>query len=361
MKIIETIEVESALGKNRIELLLGDLTNIPASHTVDVLIISAFPHDYQPIDTSLIGALFRSGLSVEDLARRPQADLRKNFSCWLSQRLQRPIAGLSFHYVLCFEPAFRGMAPEVVGDIFRALAPFTFGEPNIRSVAMPILAAGDQGYSISTMLRPLLTAATNWLAIGFPVNTIKLVVRDNSKLEEALSVFKSFKLRSDRSSTEAVKRKQTQPPLSNNLQTIDPYYEVFLSYSRQDEDTAQHFTHELRRQKVSVFLDRSEIEIGAAWQQTIFDALERCSVTAALYSPGFVNSKVCKDEFNISWARGREAEQNLIFPLLIRDTALPTYMKMLNYIDCRICDKTKIADAAQVLARRLRSDKRPIS
>jgi hypothetical protein len=103
-----------------------------------------------------------------------------------------------------------------------------------------------------------------------------------------------------------------------------------------------------------VFFDTREINIGDAWQQKLFDALECCAVTVALYSPGFVDSKVCKDEFNISWARQRETGRNLIFPLLVRDAALPTYMRMLNYADCRINDKKKIEAAGSVVASNLR-------
>jgi TIR domain len=353
MKIIDTIEIQSGPDKGRIELLFGDLTRIPKRHQVDVLVVSAFPRDYLPTAHSLIGGLFRSGLSVQDLAQRPLADLRENFSCWLSRKFKPPIAGLSFQYVLCFEPETRGTPPEVVSDIFRALAPFTYGKPNIRSIAMPILATGDQGYTAGIMLNSLLTAATNWLAIGFPLKKIKLVAHTKSQLAQARRVFVRFKARGDKRITQPAKRQWESPPRLPKESKVDSRYQVFVSYSREDETSARHFANQLRGREVTVFLDRSEIEVGAVWQQKIFDALECCAMVAAFYSPGFVASAVCKDEFNISWARGREAGQNLIFPLLIRDAALPTYMKMLNYIDCRICDKEKIADAAHKLAQQL--------
>jgi hypothetical protein len=362
MKIIDTIEVLSRSSTHRIELLLGDLTHIPVEHGVDVLIVSAFPNDYLPTQGSLIGALYRKGLSLLTLAQKPEADLRENFSCWLSKEILPPIAGLSFRYVLCFEPSIRGTPPEVVSDIFRALAPFTYGTPEIHSIAMPVLAAGDQGYSISQMLSSLLIAATYWLAIGFPVTTIKLVIRTEGALSEALSVFRQFKAKSKaqgngRAQTAIAVRSNTEQRFKER-NAANPY-DVFISYSRLDEESARHFAYQLKLRGIRVFVDRSEIEVGAAWQQKIFDALENCSMTAAFYSPEFVSSKVCKDEFNISWARGRDMGQNLIFPLLIRDATLPTYMKMLNYMDCRICDKVKIANAALMLTERLQA--RPAS
>jgi hypothetical protein len=355
MQLVDLIEIDSGTSEiRRIELLIGDLVEIPNEHGVDVLVVSAFPNDYLPTPTSLIGALAAKGLSVAKLARSPEADLRDNFSCWLSRKVAPPL-GCSFHRVLCFEPLARGSPPELVGDIFRALAPFVYGEPLIRSIAMPVVAAGDQGYSISTMLPPMLEAAVHWLAIGFPLSIIKLVVRSSSALSEARPIFEKY-----REQVAAAARRRRTPKPTGTTKSAGPTteaaldtaaeYDVFISYARHDKDAADHLTEHLGKHGLRVFLDRTEIKIGASWQQKIFDSLEGCSMTAVLYSPDYLQSKNCKEEFNISWAGRREFEREIIFPLLIRDAALPTYMRMLNYVDCRINDKHKIAAAADMIA-----------
>jgi TIR domain len=348
MKLIDTIEINSGTDIRRLELLVGDLTEIPDEHRIDVLIVSAFPHDYVPTSSSLIGALDAKGLSVATLARRPEADLRSNFSCWISREIKPAIHGLSFRRLLCFEPAVRARPPELVGDIFRALAPFVYAEPAIRSMAMPVVAAGDQGYSISTMLPPLLDAAKHWLAIGFPMHTIKLVVRSESALAEALPIFRKY----GRARTSAKNRPRKPARRSGAKAPIEhsARYDVFVSYSHQDGDAARHLAANLQRFGLRVFIDRSEIDVGASWQQKIFDALESCSATATLYSPSYLQSKVCQEEFNISRLRHRESDQGVIFPVLLEDTELPAYMRVLNYVDCRINDMAKIASAADNLA-----------
>jgi hypothetical protein len=346
MQIVDVIEIDAGTSEiRRIELLSGDLAEIPNKHRVDVLVVSAFPNDYQPTPTSLIGTLAAKGLSVADLARSPEADLRDNFSCWLSRKVTARPRGCSFHRVLCFEPLARGSPPELVGDIFRALAPFVYAEPSIRSIAMPILAAGDQGYSISTMLPPMLDAAVHWLAIGFPLSIIKLVVRSSSALSEARPIFDKYRRRAATKST----RRAT-----SSVRDMSAEYDVFISYARHDQNTADHLAKHLGQHGLRVFLDRTEIKIGASWQQKIFDSLESCAMTAVLYSPEYLQSKNCKEEFNISWARRRETDREIIFPLLIRDAALPTYMRMLNYLDCRINDKNKVAAAADRIASTVR-------
>ena len=181
-----------------------------------MLVVSAFPNDYAPTSSSLIGALAQKGLSVGSLATHKDVDLREAFSCWLSREFIPRDPRLQFRRILCFEPLRRGAPPEVAGDIFRALTPILAEKPEIRTIAMPIVAAGDQGYAVAEMLSPLLDAALHWLENGLPLDCVKVVAYSDTHAQDAQEVFSRQK--SDYVS--AVQEARTQAD-----------YDVFMSYS----------------------------------------------------------------------------------------------------------------------------------
>jgi len=322
MKLLDTIRIRGKEGK-RIELYQGDLATLRPDEAVDLLVVSAFPNDYLPTNTSLIGALYRKGLSIAELAQSKEKDLRHDFSCWLSHEISQPNLGLRFKRILCFEPLSRGEPPELVGDIFRALTPILGEKTDISSVAMPIVAAGNQGYPVSTMLVPLLEAAIQWMETGLPLNCIKVVAYSEEQGREAAKVFS---------------QRKTLYQHSEPLSQAQIEYDVFISYARENNKEIELFERELIQShpNIRIFLDRKSIDIGSPWQPQIFESLDKCRKVVVFFSPDYLKSKVCKEEFNIAWIRCRETDQEILFPLYLYSTNLPTYMKFRNYFDCRV-------------------------
>lgn len=336
MKSLASIEVHGHQSK-RVELCQGDLTDLAVGEEFDLLVVSAFPNDYIPTPSSLIGALYRRGLSVQTLSTDKDIDLRETFSCWLTKEFTPDDPRLRFRRILCFEPLVRGSPPELVGDIFRALTPILAERSDIRTIAMPVLAAGDQGYPLAQMLKPLLEASLHWLEIGLPLKCIKIVTHSESQKREALELFSKRKDEYSRSVPKVDSKR------------VD--YDVFISYSRSNAKESEALEKALResRPNLRIFVDRKALDIGSAWQPEIFETLDRCRKVVALLSPDYLGSKVCKEEFNIAWIRGREINEDIIFPVYLFSAQLPTYMKYKSYFDCREGDSSKIADASKNL------------
>ena len=342
MKLLSRIDIPGKPGK-AIELLQGDLTTPDAQHPIDLLVVSAFPDDYLPTPNSLIGALHRKGVSVAQLAGVKALDLRAHFSCWLSQDITS--IGLGFKRLLCFEPLVRGIPPDVVGDIFRALMPILGDHAELRSLAMPVVAAGDASWPLPVMLEPLFDAAIHWMMIGLPLDVVKVVVRAQASADEATLIFEAWR-----------KKSPPVPPLPTVVGAPHKF-DVFVSYAHQDADLAAAFSQALAAKSPTTrqFLDRQSIAIGMAWQPAIFESLDHCRKVVALMSPSYLASKVCKEEFNIAWARSRDSEQDILFPVYLYSASLPTYMTYRNYFDCREGRPDRIAQACDTLLQALQS------
>lgn len=340
MSLLDVIEVDYHGMTRRIELHAGDLTQLGPNDAVDLLILSAFPNDYLPTRTSLIGALYQKGLCVDALSQDKAVDLRDAFSCWISKPISSGLASLQFSRILCFEPLIRGEPPELVGDIFRALSPFLGDNPPIRSAAMPIVAAGDQGYPVSNMLVPLIEACVNWMGIGLPLETLKIFAHSKQTATEAANTFAQLKSR-------------VRPPKRASHFEFD----VFVSYSRQNAAPGKELASILADAKLKVYIDVNSIEKGTAWQSHIFHALDNCEKMVAIYSPQYIESKICQEEFNIAWTRSRDEKAQIIFPIYWQSTKLPTYMKMLDFIDCREGNVHRLQSACNELVASLGSQR----
>jgi hypothetical protein len=339
MELIDTITVRHQGNERFVMLFVGDLASLPEREAVDVLIVSAFPDDYIPTRRSLIGALARVGVSVAELAQDKEVDLRRFSSCWLSRPIERP--RVHFHRLLCFEPRHRGRAPEVVGDIFRSIVPFTTGSPPISKVAMPLLASGDQGESPEVMLEALADASVHWLSVGLPLDRIKIVIRDSRDSQSLRETF------------DRVKRRHADVPTGQQRPSFR--FDLFVSYSHKNKAEVDHLVTELqgRRPALRVFVDRLELSAGAAWQQHIFDSLDHSRKVICAYSPDYLVSRVCKEEFNIALFRHREAQDGVLLPLYLYTAELPTYMKLVQYEDVREGDRVKIAQWSERLLKHL--------
>jgi hypothetical protein len=336
MRLLDALTVDYQSDERRIGIYEGDLTDLTPDEAVDVLVVSAFPNDYAPTPGSLIGALDRKGVSVHELARDKAVDLRGSLSCWMSREIDSVHPGIEFKRILCFEPLARGRPPEVVGDIFRSLGALVGDDPPIHTVAMPLVATGDQHIPVGQMIDPLLDAAVHWIAIGLPLTELKIVAHSRRMAEDLAREFSRLK------------KKWSQ----FSLAPTEPTYDLFVSYSHEDTRDAALMVEELQqlRPGLRVFFDRMTLDIGAAWQQEVYEAIDDSRRFLPLFSPSYLQSKICLEEFNIALHRRRDTGEEIVFPVYVYSADLPTYMRALvNYEDCREGDVERMRAACQKL------------
>ncbi|XP_074651161.1 uncharacterized protein LOC141905942 [Tubulanus polymorphus] len=331
-----SIDLVTDEGHHEIQLLLGDITLLPPEDKVDLLMISAFPGDYCATPTSVIGALKRSfGINVRDLARDKAEDLRRNFNCWFSHPLPD---GLPYKRLLCFEQQVRDFSHPsmLIGDVFRCMIPAFNNQPS--SVITPILASGDQNCDINVMLTSMVVAACNWITAGLPLVCLKIVVftREqftcesdikSSYLNGLIDVFNKQKLKWESRKTK--------------WKEVSIQYDVFLSYSREDQDYVEMIRKQLLLEKpgLRINTEKHELDLEQAWQQEIYDTMIVCLRVLPVLTQNYLTSLECVEEYNIALCCNRVSSRDILAPFLLKTIPqLPVYMQLIQYLDCRIDD-----------------------
>ncbi len=347
---------EAAKGR-RIELCHGDLANVGPEDASDLLVVSAFPDDYYPTASSLIGQLARRGLNVSLLAADKEADLRATTSCWISKRIAGGRARYGFDRLLCYEPRRPAWAAETVGDLFRALVPYVGGTAGISTIAMPVVASGDMARPVDEMLPAILAAGRRWMTAGLALERLRIVIRDPDTVERAADSFSKSSMRN----LPAAPSPPAQPLAVDSANDWDSdtvnAVDVFISYARNDgSTTADQIVRGVTalRPATRVFLDKLSIDVGVPWQQHIASSIEASRKVVVVLTPGFLVSKACQEELNMASLKHQESQTPVLFPVYVLSCQqLPLHLRVLNYFECREENPTLIQDACQQLVRAL--------
>eukprot|EP00741_Cyanophora_paradoxa_P008738 tig00000140_g8460.t1 len=360
-------------GERLIRLVEGDLARgDPAGSRFDVLLVSAFPGDYAPVPGTLIGALLEAGVDVAELAESRESDLLASHGCWMSRRLP---PGHAFSRILCFEPR-PGVPPEeLVASVFRALAPYLLleGPEAVRHVATPLLRAGNQGLPQEAVLETLVRVAAKWDGAGLPLETLTICCHRGVPAPLA-ALFARLKAELEGAPSPAhlpppppapaaapAPAAPAAPAPAPGLQASSSFitglssvaqqpfkWDVFISYSHRNGDIASLVLRLLqeKRPRLRVFFDNAALHNGCYWQQELYAAIDDTRSVLAILTPDYLASKVCLEELHMSICRQREEGRTLLHLIYAASIErLPTYIKLLQYRDCREDDPAKVEAA----------------
>jgi O-acetyl-ADP-ribose deacetylase (regulator of RNase III) len=171
------IGFDTPFGYRTVELLRGDITTLP--ERVDILVVSAFSRDYDPLPGTVIDALDRRlGIRLDDLARTPAIDLRDALSVWLSRELpDGPVAR-----VLCAElSGGHHGTDEILENVFAALLLAEAKRVEAGSVAMPLLGGGHQQLPPREVAELLVARAYSFLQRSHSCGRVQFVEIDHQR------------------------------------------------------------------------------------------------------------------------------------------------------------------------------------
>nr|XP_054764463.1 uncharacterized protein LOC129271127 [Lytechinus pictus] len=340
-----SIKVLTQNGVCQIDLCLGDITKLKKKDGVDVLIVSAFRGSYVESRTSVIGALSQSlNVSVASLAQDKEEDLRSLYSCWWSKPLPNHLA---FKRVLCFETRGKfhdGRPQELVANVFRCLVSILKNEDG--SVITPLLNTGDQGYGEVSMLKGMVQGAVSWMKAGLPLRLMKLVlycrIQDGKMQKHSLRNFD----RVIATFSELKERYEMQLLLPKE---IPLEFDIYLSFSEEDEAVAK-----VIKEKLSVANDgiriydssQQSLDRDSVFQQDMYSVMMKSARVVTVLTPNYLRNKACIDQYNIALCCNRRAKRDVLAPVYVHSVdIMPTYMGLVQYVDCRPADYMKIQEA----------------
>lgn len=108
---------------------------------------------------------------------------------------------------------------------------------------------------------------------------------------------------------------------------------AFLSHSDRDDQITEMIRRSILREGMPVWIDRSHIQTGADFQQSINRGIELADTLVYLISPNSIRSSYCQQEF----AYARQLHKRII-PLLVDDLPVdlvPPDQRALQFIDCQ--------------------------
>ena len=113
---------------------------------------------------------------------------------------------------------------------------------------------------------------------------------------------------------------------ANNLMT-----QVFLSYAESDKATMEKIRNSLRRESITVWTNKTDIQTGEAFEQAVKRGIEQADNVVYLLSPDALTSDFCQRELDYALSLHKR-----IIPVLVRETKpmlMPCALRDLQYID----------------------------
>lgn len=328
LHVVHATRLRSHQGQDRVlEICVGDITH--TDEHVDLLCLSAFPGDYTPTPSSVVGALHARGIEVQSLAASREGQNLLNRHCWVSPELQHPIRRL-----LCFEHlrsarigSTKHGAPGLVGDVFRAITEFVLArraegakagaapEP-LGCVRIPALSSGDQGGNVREMLGAILRQGYIHLRGELPVRRLQIVLHPGLQGLHGLLVHVGETLEALR-----VEGAGLVVPEA-------PVHHLFVSYLHRDRGQAESIWSEMKAQRpdLSLFIDSERLSPGHFWKMELMKGLVSSSRSLCIITDGYPESGECMDEFHASMSLhlARRGQPFLLPLFLLRQRDLST-------------------------------------
>ncbi len=308
--------------KRNIEVYCGELEELDLQ--ADLLVCSAFLHNYMPSQSSLIGTLQRTyGISVESLAAQPEVDMRE-LGIWISG----PVADAPFRRIACLEMEGREQKLQSYFEtVFFALASGNRRGCKIRTIALPLVGTGNQAMNPQDIFVPLIAESLYGFELVEELEKIVFFERDAEKYRYMCEYL-----------AQELEKEESRS--------------FFISYSHKDAVAADLIANVLERNGMKVWIDHKKIR-NANYPEEIIRAMETSSAFIILVSTNSQNSVDVKRELRNAGEFERTIELQILPIRLDREEFTPEvkyYLAGKNYYELPDVTEEAVAEICRKIA-----------
>ncbi|MBR3315931.1 MAG: toll/interleukin-1 receptor domain-containing protein [Atopobiaceae bacterium] len=299
----------TAYGDKTISVHTQDIVTLDSP--LDIMTVSSFYREYQPVKGTIIGALDERGIPVHELAGNPMIDLREPSNIWLSHAIINP--ELPIKRIGCIELEHHMMHGEwQVGEeqilssiqsYFHMLHIASLAGASVGRVGMPVLGTGNQGVDAAIVMVPTLNECIRFLKTCPEAKEIRIITRNQQlAFRFALTLQNSYFAQRE----ESLSERRTASANSDAL--------AFISYSSFDKNVADNLCSKLEGAGIKVWYAPRDIA-SSDYASAIVKAISRCTYFVVILSSNSLRSQHVLNEIDLAF---QELDRNVrIMPLRI--------------------------------------------
>lgn len=179
MSFINSIDIDTKSGYRSFELHQGDITQL--GFPVGGIVVSAYSGDYTPELGTILGAFQEKGISVNRLFKKNIFNYRSPFGVWVAENKS---SSIDFDYLFCLEiNGTEFTIEEAIRNLFTVLTIAELKGLQIKTLAIPLLGTGNQGFTPTEIVEDLIQLSLDFLKHSRNLEKIIYVAFDELKAE----------------------------------------------------------------------------------------------------------------------------------------------------------------------------------
>lgn len=340
MNTLTEVRIDSPFGPKTLSVHCGEIRDLDVP--LDVMTVSAFFRDYEPVPGTLVGTLRNCGIDIKRLSRQPVADLRDLCDIWLSEEVFR--ARLPIRRIGCIEmSSYSRQAPtsaqraaneqailRSIKAYFALLDMATAAGIPVRTLGLPIPGGGNQGIATDLTAIPVINECFAYLRRNQDTEHIRIITHNQRQAAEfAQRIDESYAVLSETQAHDT-----TQNPTTSS-RTSAPL--VFLSYSSGDKNVADNLCAKLESAGMRVWYAPRDV-VASDYASSIVRAIDSCTHFVVILSKNSLASEHVLNEIDLAFSKLRNGMH--FAPLKIDEEELGPafryYLSRQHWMDARV-------------------------